>query len=102
SSLTREPLVALPPALRSTKQETLLAEARAMEAESPDTYWAWVAEHFRWSRRGDAGREGGFGDLRYFPGGMINVADNCVDRHAENPVTANRAAVIWEGEDGAV
>ena len=29
-------------------------------------------------------------------------ADNCVDRHAENPLTAGRTAIIWEGEDGAV
>jgi acetyl-CoA synthetase len=102
SSLMREPLVALPPAFRSARQEKLLAEARAIEARGPDAYWAWVAERFRWSRRWDAVREGGFGDLRYFLGGMINVADNCVDRHAENPGTADRRAVIWEGEDGAV
>jgi acetyl-CoA synthetase len=102
SALTREPLVALPPAFRSAKQEKLLAEARALEAKGPDTYWTWVAEQFRWSRRWKAVREGGFGDLRYFPGGTINVADNCVDRHAENPETAGRNAIIWEGEDGAV
>src|ERR1700761_6488460 len=98
----REPLMALPPAFRSARQEQLLAEARALEAEGPDAYWAWVAERFRWSRHWDSVREGSFGDLRYFPGGTINVADNCVDRHAENPDTANRTAVIWEGEDGAV
>jgi acetyl-CoA synthetase len=102
SALMREPLVALPPALRSAQQERLLAEARAMEAHGLDAYWAWVAERFRWSRRWDAVREGGFGDLRYFPAGTINVADNCVDRHAENVETANRTAVIWEGEDGTV
>jgi acetyl-CoA synthetase len=102
SALMREPLVALPPAFRSAAQEKLLAEARAMEAQGPDAYWAWVAERFRWSRPWDAVRRGEFGDLRYFPGGTINVADNCVDRHAEDPATSNRAAVIWEGEDGAV
>jgi len=102
SALMREPLTALPPAFRSEQQERLLAEARALEQQGPDTYWAWVAERFRWSRRWDAVREGGFGDLRYFPGGTINVADNCVDRHAENPATTNRTAIIWEGEDGAV
>ena len=36
----------------------------------------------------------------YFAGGLINVADNCVDRWAEDPATADRAAVIWEGEPG--
>jgi acetyl-CoA synthetase len=102
SALMREPLTALPPAFRSAKQERLLAEARALEEQGPDAYWAWVAERFRWSRRWDAVRQGGFGDLRYFPGGTINVADNCVDRHAENPATADRTAVIWEGEEGTI
>ncbi len=102
SSLLREPLVALPPAFRSPSQERLLAEARAMEAQGPDIYWAWIAERFRWTHRWDRVRDGGFGDLRYFTGGTINVADNCIDRHAENLATADRAAVIWEGEDGAV
>ena len=41
-------------------------------------------------------------DFRYFAGGQINVADNCVDRWAEDPATADRAAVIWEGEPGDV
>jgi len=29
---------------------------------------------------------------------QMNVADNCVDRWAEDPATADRTAVIWEGE----
>jgi acetyl-CoA synthetase len=102
ASLLREPLTPLAPAFRSSRQAALLAEARGIEAQGPDAYWAWVAARFRWSRPWDRVREGGFGDLSYFSGGKINVADNCVDRHAENPVTAGRAAVIWEGEDGAV
>ena len=43
-----------------------------------------------------------FGDFAYFAGGQINVADNCVDRWAQDPATAGRAAVIWEGEPGDV
>ena len=30
------------------------------------------------------------------------MADNCVDRWAEDPATADRAAVIWEGEPGDI
>jgi acetyl-CoA synthetase len=102
SALMREPLMPIPAAFRSAKQERLLAEARALEAQGPDAYWEWVARQFRWSTPWRAVREGDFGDLRYFPGGTINVADNCIDRHAENPATADRTALIWEGEDGAV
>jgi acetyl-CoA synthetase len=102
AALMREPLLALAPARRSERQAALLAEARACDARDPDEYWRWVAERFRWSHPWSAVREGGFGDLSYFPGGTTNVADNCVDRHAENPTFAGKTAIIWEGEDGAV
>ncbi|MGC4015487.1 MAG: acetyl-coenzyme A synthetase N-terminal domain-containing protein [Luteolibacter sp.] len=35
----------------------------------------------------------------WFQGGKLNVAENCVDRHAEGP-RKNKAAIIWEGEPG--
>jgi acetyl-CoA synthetase len=56
----------------------------------------------RWQQPWQTLREGGFGDVRYYVGGRLNVADNCVDRHAENPATAERDAIIWEGEPGDV
>jgi len=37
---------------------------------------------------------------RWFTGGRINLAHNCVDRWAER--SPDRVAVLWEGEDGAV
>ncbi|MFL5798814.1 MAG: AMP-binding protein [Actinomycetota bacterium] len=37
---------------------------------------------------------------RWFTGGRVNLAHNCVDRWAER--TPDRVAVLWEGEDGAV
>jgi acetyl-CoA synthetase len=98
----REPLVPLPPKFRWERQRALLAEARAEEAKGIDRYWAWAAGRLRWSKPWEQVREGGFGDLRYFVGGELNVSDNCLDRHAEDPGRADRVAVIWEGEDGAV
>ncbi|MDR3634195.1 MAG: acetate--CoA ligase [Isosphaeraceae bacterium] len=37
---------------------------------------------------------------RWFVGGTINVAHNCLDRHARSS-RRDRPALIWEGEDGA-
>jgi acetyl-CoA synthetase len=34
---------------------------------------------------------------KWFVGGKINVSYNCLDRHLNTP-TANKAAIIWEGE----
>jgi acetyl-CoA synthetase len=102
AELTSGPLLELAPPWRVASQEALLREARQQEAGDPDRYWAWVGQQLRWTRPWDRLRDGGFGDLRYYVGGELNVADNCVDRHAEHPVTRSRVAVIWEGEDGAV
>ena len=90
--------------LRPLRPEWLVPERveqlRAARALSPDDYWAWVAGQQRWSRPWRAVRTGELPDARWFEGGLINVADNCLDRWAENPATADRAAVVWEGEPG--
>jgi acetyl-CoA synthetase len=38
---------------------------------------------------------------RWFLGGTINLAYNCLDRHAEGP-RCDHLAVIWEGDEGSV
>ncbi len=77
-----------------------LRAARALAAADPDSYWEWVAQQQRWMKPWHTVRSGELGDFRYFEGGELNVADSCVDRWAEDPATAGRAAVIWEGEPG--
>jgi acetyl-CoA synthetase len=102
SALTSSPLLPLPSRWRVPEQVRLLDEARAAEAQGPDHYWAWAAGHQRWHKSWDVLREGSFGNLRYYAGGLLNVADNCVDRHAEDPARSTRDAIIWEGEPGDV
>jgi acetyl-CoA synthetase len=36
---------------------------------------------------------------KWFVGGRVNLAHNCVNRHV--PARANAPAIVWEGEDGA-
>ncbi|REE89110.1 acetyl-CoA synthetase [Paenibacillus taihuensis] len=38
---------------------------------------------------------------RWFAGGRTNAATNALDRWLDDPATAARKALIWEGEDGA-
>ncbi|MFB6170569.1 MAG: AMP-binding protein [Haloarculaceae archaeon] len=38
----------------------------------------------------------------WYVGGKLNIAHNTLDRHAEDPETAEKAICIWEGEDGEV
>ena len=102
-TLTVAPLLPLPDRWQVPRQAALLQEARAAERNGgPDAYWDWAGRRLRWQRPWDALREGTLGDIRYYAGGRLNVADNCLDRHAEDPARADRHAIIWEGEPGDV
>jgi acetyl-CoA synthetase len=102
-TLTVAPLLPLPDRWQVPRQAALLQEARAAERDGgPDGYWDWAGRRMRWQRPWDALREGALGDIRYYAGGRLNVADNCVDRHAEDPDRADRHAIIWEGEPGDI
>jgi acetyl-CoA synthetase len=58
-------------------------QARALEWITPWTQvLEWKVPHARW-----------------FLGGRLNVAANCLDRHVRTP-RRNQAAIIWEGEPG--
>ncbi|GAA4878318.1 AMP-binding protein [Actinomycetospora straminea] len=98
ATLISAPLQALDERWRSAERAAELAEARALHERDPDDYWAWVAAKHRWLTPWQTVRTGELGDFRYFDGGRINVADNCVDRWAES--TPDRPAVVWEGEPG--
>jgi acetyl-CoA synthetase len=73
----------------------------ARAAADPDGFWAEEARGLRWLRPYDRVREGELPHVRWFPGGRLNVADNCVDRHCAGP-RRNKAAVVWVAEDGQV
>ena len=98
AQLLDTPLVPLRPEWVRPDRVGALAAARALP--DADAYWAWAASTLRWSTPWQTLRTGDIARARYFEGGRLNVADNCVDRWAEDPSTAQRAAVVWEGEPG--
>lgn len=98
NSLLDTPIVPLRTEWTVPERVESLAAARALDG--PDAYWEWVARQQRWSTPWTTVRSGEISDFRYFEGGRINVADNCLDRWAQDPATADRAAVVWEGEPG--
>ena len=102
SQLLRTELQPLRAEWRSAAQAETLRAARELHERDPDAYWTWVAEQQRWMQPWTTVRTGELGDFTYFDGGRMNVSDNCVDRWAENPQTAGRTAVVWEGEPGDV
>jgi acetyl-CoA synthetase len=82
-----------------------LAELRARSVEDPSWFWPAVVqdlgiEFFRpWTQVVDTSR--GPEWSRWFTGGLVNVAHNCVHRHARGDRAA-QPAIIWEGEDGSL
>lgn len=67
---------------------------------NPEDFWNEVADELTWSRRESTVIEGGLPDFQFFPGSLINVCENCVDRHAKDPHRRNKVAIFFEGENG--
>jgi acetyl-CoA synthetase len=70
--------------------------------EDPETFWAEQAKDFlSWSKPWDKVMDYSFdaNDLyiKWFQGGTLNVAYNCIDRHLESK--GDQVAIIWEGDD---
>jgi len=65
----------------------------------PEAFWAAEAQNLDWSTPWQKVLEWNAPWVKWFVGGKLNVAHNCVDRHAHS-VRRNKAAIIWEGEPG--
>lgn len=70
--------------------------------DDPETFWAKEANEFlTWSKPWDKVMDYSFdaNDLyiKWFQGGTLNVAYNCIDRHLETK--GDQTAIIWEGDD---
>ncbi|HKK06051.1 MAG TPA: acetate--CoA ligase [Gammaproteobacteria bacterium] len=71
--------------------------------DDPEGFWAEQAESFlTWFKPWDKVLEWDFhkADIRWFDGGKLNVAYNCLDRHLET--RGDQVAFIWEGDDPKV
>src|SRR5437762_1517801 len=68
-------------------------------ARDPEKFWADQARELDWIRPWKKVLEWHPPHVKWFTGGKINVAANCIDRHIEGP-RRNKAALVWEGEPG--
>ncbi len=69
-------------------------------ADTPEQFWGELAgEALDWFQRWSNVLEWEPPFVRWFTGGKINVAHNCLDRHLTTS-RKNKAALIWEGEPG--
>jgi len=67
--------------------------------KDPESFWDEVANELKWYKPWTKTIEGELPDFKFFVDGISNPSINLLDRHVENGA-ANRAALIWEGENG--
>jgi acetyl-CoA synthetase len=68
--------------------------------EAPQTFWAERAKQYvTWFRPWEEVVSGSFkeGNVRWFTGGKLNAAYNCLDRHLRE--RGDQTALIWEGDE---
>ncbi|HVA60720.1 MAG TPA: acetate--CoA ligase [Mycobacteriales bacterium] len=82
-------------AAAANAQPEIYAEA----AKDPLAFWAGQAERLTWSTRWSQVLEWNLPYAKWFIGGRLNVAYNCVDRHVEAGA-GDKVAFYWEGEPG--
>ena len=83
------------------RTHAVVSDADIYERANTDreSYWVEWAEQLDWFRRWDSVLEWQPPHAKWFVGGKLNVAYNCLDRHL-NSSRSDQAALIWEGEPG--
>ena len=76
------------------------AQMYAQSVNDPEGFWAEQAENYlTWFKKWDKVLDWSFKDdafIRWFEGGKLNVAYNCLDRHLDT--RGDQVALIWEGD----
>lgn len=71
-----------------------------MSVEKAGTFWGALARsRLMWLHPFETVQEGDFsgGQVKWFPGGQLNVSVNCLDRHVHS--SPDKVALIWEKDE---
>ena len=94
-----------PPTPEFTAQANINSEEQYLQMwtrakDDPAGFWGDLAQsELEWSEPFQTAMEGKMPETKWFVGGKLNVAANCLDRHLKT-WRKNKAAIIWEGEPG--
>ena len=78
-----------------------LQKVRKDSIENLEQFWSNEADNLLWFKKWDKILDWNPPFAKWFVGGQLNVSVNCVDRHIDNH-HKNKAAIIWQGENGTV
>jgi acetyl-CoA synthetase len=78
------------------KSQEQYEKAYRESVETPEEFWASVAENFQWRKKWDKVLEWNFKEpnVKWFGGGKLNITENCIDRHLKT--MGEKPAFIWE------
>lgn len=67
--------------------------------ENPEAFWEEQAQTFTWRKKWDKVLEWNFKEpnVKWFPGGKLNITENCLDRHLAT--RGEQVAILWESND---
>jgi len=98
-ALLEESRVFPPPAAFAAQANVPSEELYDRAEADPEGFWAGMAEELHWFRKWDRVLDWNPPFAKWFEGGKLNAAYNCLDRHLGTP-TQNKVAIHWEGEPG--
>jgi acetyl-CoA synthetase len=89
-------------AAKANITEAQYEEMYKRSIDDPEGFWAEQADHYlTWYKKWDKVLDWSFDakdlHIKWFEGGKLNVAYNCIDRHLET--RGDQVAIIWEGDD---
>ena len=93
-----------PPAFAASAHISSLADYEALyrrSIEQPEAFWSEAAAGIDWFTPFTSVTQGAMGSATWFNGGTLNLAHNCVDRHAQGALR-DHVALLWESEPGEV
>ncbi|HTK63735.1 MAG TPA: acetyl-coenzyme A synthetase N-terminal domain-containing protein, partial [Pseudonocardia sp.] len=88
-----------PPSEEFAAQANAKADLYIGAERDSDVFWAEQADRLHWETRWDEVLDWQPPFAKWFVGGKLNVAYNCVDRHVEEG-HGDQVAYHWEGEPG--
>lgn len=103
SSLQEGRLFAPPAEFAKSAHVKSLDEYRRLYRESidnPQNFWGGLAEKLHWFKKWDKVLDWNVPNARWFVGGKLNAAYNCLDAQIEAG-RGGKTAILWEGEPEA-
>ncbi|MER5393191.1 acetate--CoA ligase [Saccharopolyspora sp. NPDC002686] len=89
-----------PPSAEFASQANATAELYDQADADREAFWAEQADQLHWETKWDQVLDWSDAPFaKWFVGGKLNVAYNCVDRHVDAG-NGDRVAIHWEGEPG--